>query len=243
MTAETNQQTKQGSVIGGWICLVLGAAFMFWTLFSFILYLPLFLAAFVLGIVAIAQRHLWHGIPILLLSVVIPLVLGVGLGAYRASHIFEKAITAQNADSSSVTGKSSTAISSQPSTQPIGHSHEDLYIRDNLLLYDFRAKYMESILDGRVPGVKFKLRNKGNRTLDRVKVVVFFKDSSGAVIAEEEYSPVLVSEYNFSGDNKPLKPGYIWQMESDKFYSAKSVPSEWKEGVAEAKIKEISFAK
>ena len=102
---------------------------------------------------------------------------------------------------------------------------------------------MDAVLDGRVPGVRFKLRNKGDKTLDKVKVVVLFKDAFGAVIAEQDYHPVLVSEYSFSGDNKPLKPGYIWQMEQGKFYKAKSVPSEWKEGSAEAKITEIRFAK
>lgn len=64
---------------------------MFWTLLSFFLYLPLFLAAFVLGIIAIAQSHLGQGIPILLLSVVVPLVIGLGLGAYRTQGILEQA--------------------------------------------------------------------------------------------------------------------------------------------------------
>jgi hypothetical protein len=62
------QQSKQGAVIGGWVCIALGTALIIWSLFSFILYLPLFLAAFVLGIVAIAQRRLGNGITILLLS-------------------------------------------------------------------------------------------------------------------------------------------------------------------------------
>jgi hypothetical protein len=72
--------------------------------------------------------------------------------------------------------------------------------------------------------------------------VVFFKDANGSVIAEEDYTPVLVSQYNFSGDNKPLKPGYIWQQARGSFYAAKSVPSEWKEGSAEVKVTEIRFA-
>lgn len=98
---------------------------------------------------------------------------------------------------------------------------------------------MDSLLDCRVPGALFRLRNTGGRSLDKVEVTVYFKDAQGQVIAEEEYIPVLVSEFSFSGDNKPLKPGYVWQMEKGKFYSAKSVPSEWQEGNIEASLTDI----
>lgn len=122
-----------------------------------------------------------------------------------------------------------------------GDSIKAAYIAEHLELYDVSAKYMDSLLDGRVAGVLFKLRNKGERSLDKVEVTVYFKDQNGSVIAEEEYIPVLVSEFSFSGDNKPLKPGYVWQMEKGMFYTAKSVPSEWKEGSVAASITEITF--
>ena len=122
-----------------------------------------------------------------------------------------------------------------------GDSIKAAYIAEHLELYDVSAKYMDSLLDGRVAGVLFKLRNKGERSLAKVEVTVYFKDQNGNVIAEEEYTPVLVSEFSFSGDNKPLKPGYVWQMEKGKFYAAKSVPSEWKEGSVAASITEIRF--
>jgi hypothetical protein len=115
------------------------------------------------------------------------------------------------------------------------------YIDSYLELYDIKASYRDSFLDGRVPGVLFKIRNTGTRTLNQVNVVVYFKDASGNVIAEEDYIPVLVSEYSFNDDN-PLKPGYIWSMEQNKFYTAKSVPSEWKEGSVDIKISKIEFA-
>jgi hypothetical protein len=116
------------------------------------------------------------------------------------------------------------------------------YIAEHLELYDFEAKQIESVLNGEMPGVLFKLRNTGDRTLNRVEVTVYFKDAHGTIIAEEDFLPVLVSDYSFSGDNKPLKPGYVWQMERGKFYSAKSVPSEWEEGNAEAKVTDVEFA-
>jgi hypothetical protein len=110
-------------------------------------------------------------------------------------------------------------------------------------LYDFKAKHYAAALDGRVPGVDFKLKNRGTRTLKEVEVTVYFKDAQGEVISEEVYHPVLVSDSSFSiRPSKPLKPQYIWQMESGRFYQAKSVPSEWKEGSAVAKITDLEFA-
>jgi hypothetical protein len=128
------------------------------------------------------------------------------------------------------------------------HSQEDAeakekaaYIQAHIVLYDVQAKYMDSVLDGKVPGVLLKLRNTGDRSLDKVKVTVTFKDARGAAIHDEDYFPVSVSDFSF-GDNKALKPGYVWQMESGKFYSAKSVPSEWLEGSVDAKITDIQFS-
>ncbi len=34
---------------------------------------------------------------------------------------------------------------------------------DQIGLYDLSAKYIDTYLDGRIPGVRFKLRNKGDR--------------------------------------------------------------------------------
>jgi len=116
------------------------------------------------------------------------------------------------------------------------------YIAEHIELYDVEASYMDSLLDGKVPGVLFKLKNKGDQTLEKVKVTVYFKDESGSIIAEEDFHPVLVRPYSYSGKNAPLKPGYVWQMEKGKFYSAKSVPSEWQEGSMQARVTEIGFA-
>jgi hypothetical protein len=110
----------------------------------------------------------------------------------------------------------------------------------NLQVYDFKARYYKSLLDGRMPGVEFKIKNNGQETLDMVKVTVYFKDAQRKTIAEEHYTPVFVSDSSLS-NNTPLKPNYIWQLERGKFYSAKSVPSEWKEGAAEIQITDIRF--
>lgn len=120
-------------------------------------------------------------------------------------------------------------------------AEEAAYIRDHLKVYSLDARYFDSLLDGRVPGVDFKIKNDGNRTLNEVKVKVVFYDDQDKPIGEEEYYPVLVTSSGI-GDNTPLRPNYIWQQESGQFYSAKSVPSEWKTGKVSASITDIEFA-
>lgn len=252
MSAVDARPYRKGAAIGGWVCLLLGSLILASSGWLFLLYLPLFLVSFVLGIVAMAQRHLAQGIVLILLSILIP-TLGMSVKGISA---LDRSITASRPPSSTSDASPveaietpelpappaqvTPAISTAPVTPTI--SEEDIYIADHLELYDFSSSYREAVLDGRVPGVDFKIKNKGNRTLQRVEVTVYFEDKDGNTIAEENYFPVLKASYGLS-PYKPLKPGYIWQSERGKFYSAKSVPSEWKEGKAHAEITSIEFEK
>ena len=110
----------------------------------------------------------------------------------------------------------------------------------SIKLYDLKVEYQETRRHGRVPGVEFKLKNNGVRSLDRVEVTIYFKDESGSTIHEDNFHPVFVSPYSTSS-NKPLKPNYVWKAEQDKFYVSKSVPDEWKEGAVSARITDIKF--
>ena len=71
---------------------------------------------------------------------------------------------------------------------------------------------------------------------------MYFQDKNGNTIYEEDFHPVIVSDYSFSSDNKPLKPGYVKEMESDKFYTLDTALSSWEEGKAVAKVTEIKFS-
>ena len=117
---------------------------------------------------------------------------------------------------------------------------ESAYIDEYVELYDLSARYIDTYSNDNVPGVQFKLRNNGERTLDRVRVVIYFKDAAGGIITEEDFLPVAAG-VAFSDNNTPLRPGYIWQMESGRYYTAERVPSEWSEGSVEAAITEIEF--
>ncbi|MBM4035362.1 MAG: hypothetical protein FJ291_26770 [Planctomycetes bacterium] len=247
--------------MGAVTCFVIGITFMYLTLWSAIVYVPLFLAAFVLSIVAMAQRRVAGGVAMLLLTVVAPPVLYAVLFAMRAKegmeHVAKSMAEAEERrrspahpaaggpsarptpDVQGNTLEGAAASEAGVATQHAGREKRE-YLR-SVHLYDLKAKYYDSILDQRVPGVQFKLRNAGERTLARVEVTVYFEDAWGNVVAEEDYVPVLLSSYRLE-QTKPLRPGYIWQMERGKFYQAKSVPSEWQEGKVHAKVTDVEFA-
>lgn len=169
---------------------------------------------------------------IFILWILLAVVLGIGFVAVPAFVAARHESQIQNGITNSVPAASSSAddLSKQKTN----------YINNSLVLYSITSKFYDSILDGRVPGVDFKIRNTGDKTLKKIEVTVYFKDSWDKVIYEEKFYPVLVTE--FGTDNELLKPGYIWQQEQGKFYSAKKVPSEWREGNADAKITDIEFA-
>jgi hypothetical protein len=115
-------------------------------------------------------------------------------------------------------------------------------ISKSLSLYDISVRYQNSELNGRVPGVEFKLKNLGERTLTKVGVTVYFLDSDGKTIAENKFNPVWVTSYG-GENNDPSKPGYIWALSGNQFYVAKNVPSEWVEGRVIVKVTDVEFAK
>ena len=86
--AVVQTNVKQGAMIGGFVCLGLGLAFMALSLLTFFIYGPLFVASFVLSIIAMAQRRTAGGILLLLLTLVVPPVLGVGLATFRIADAF-----------------------------------------------------------------------------------------------------------------------------------------------------------
>src|SRR5713101_5888668 len=79
--AQLQTNVKQGAIIGGWVCFGVGAALMFLSLWAIIFYAPLFFAAFVLSIVAMAQGRVAGGLTLLLCCVIIPSLTFLGLMA------------------------------------------------------------------------------------------------------------------------------------------------------------------
>ena len=76
--AEVRTNVKQGALIGGSVCFVLGIIVMVMSGWLVIFYGPLFFVAFILSIVAMAQRRVLGGVLLLLLTIIVPPVLLIG---------------------------------------------------------------------------------------------------------------------------------------------------------------------
>lgn len=111
---------------------------------------------------------------------------------------------------------------------------------DKVEITEFTADRIDTYLDKGVPAVRLSLKNTGDRSLDQVKVVVYFQNSEGNTIFEEDFHPVNVNSY--MGNSKPLKAGYVFEMEKGKYFTIESALSEWAEGKAVAKVTDIEFS-
>ena len=80
---EVKTNVKQGALIGGCVCFALGIIFMFISLWTIIIYTPLFFAAFVLSIAAMAQRKILGGVLLLIGTVIIPPTLFFAIPAFK----------------------------------------------------------------------------------------------------------------------------------------------------------------
>ena len=85
--SDIRTNVKQGAIIGGSVCFGLGLLCMFSSLFLFFLYFPLFVAAFILSIVAMSQRRVLGGVSLLVATLVVPAVLGVILFSVRTAAL------------------------------------------------------------------------------------------------------------------------------------------------------------
>lgn len=160
-----------------------------------------------------------------------------------SSNKFEEALTKYRALSEIESGVVAAEVGIERTTKAMEEFTEKMEYMDKVEITEFLAKRIDTYLKKKVPAVRISLKNKGDRSLDKVKVVVYFKDKDGNTIFEEDYYPVLVSKHSISGDNKPLKPGYVKEMEKDKYYTLKSALSDWQEGKAIAKVVDIEFTK
>lgn len=121
----------------------------------------------------------------------------------------------------------------------IQEREEKAKIIQNIQITDWTVTTINTYSEDDVPAIRFGLKNNSDKTLDQVEVTVFFYDKQNNIIFEEDYYPVLVSEYSFGSNNKPLKPNYIWRQEPNKYYTISELKgSEWS-GKASAKITDI----
>ena len=161
--------------------------------------------------------------------------------ALLGSQQFQEAIAKYNALSEISSGVEAAEIGIQNTNKAMSEFTEKMNYIGEIEITEFTAKRIDTYSKKGVPAVRISLKNNGNRSLDKVKVVVYFQNESGQTIFEEAYHPINVSPYSF-GDNKALKAGYIKEMEADKYYTLDSNLSEWVDGKATAKIVDIEFS-
>ena len=114
--AVVQTNVKQGALIGGIACFAIGIILMFLTMWSFIIYSPLFLAAFILSIVAMAQRRVLGGILLLLATLVAPTILGLYLFATRTTEALAASVDSLESTTSRRTDQAESPASGGSAT-------------------------------------------------------------------------------------------------------------------------------
>lgn len=87
-----NTNIKQGAAIGGWVCFILGIVIMYFSLWTFILYVPLLFVAFILSVIGMVQGRILLGITLLLLTIIEPPIEWLVLAATRGDKFAQKYI-------------------------------------------------------------------------------------------------------------------------------------------------------
>jgi len=109
------------------------------------------------------------------------------------------------------------------------------YLASHLSLENVRVGKRTS-LGSETRRVSGTIVNSGDRTLRRVSIRVYFLDKRRVRIGEEDYHPVLVTDWGM-GDNTPLRPNY---REDFQYSLEANAPSGWA-GQVEVEIVEIDF--
>jgi hypothetical protein len=159
------------------------------------------------------------------------------------SNKFKEAIAKYKALSEISSGVEAAETGIEKTTKAMNEFTEKMNYIDKVTITEFSAKRIDTYSKKSVPAVRISLKNNGDRSLDKVKVVVYFQDKNGNTIFEEDYHPVLVSKYSFGNDNKPLKSGYVKEMEKGKYYTLDSALTDWVEGKSVAKVVDVEFSK
>lgn len=157
-----------------------------------------------------------------------------------ASNQFEEALNRYNEMSEISSGVEAAKQGIAHTTKSMEDFAEKMSYMEKVQITEFRAQRIDTSLKEGVPAVRISLKNIGDRSLDMVEVIVYFKDKDDQIIFEEDLHPVIVSEY--SSSTKPLKPGYVQEMEEGRYYIIESQLSEWAEGEATAKVTDIRFS-
>ena len=91
---ELQTNIKQGAAIGGWVCFGLASIIMFIPIPTWFIYAPLYLASFILSIVAMSQKRIAGGITLLLANVIgapVLFIIALAIGVATWSGALDRA--------------------------------------------------------------------------------------------------------------------------------------------------------
>ena len=109
-----------------------------------------------------------------------------------------------------------------PATATSVEQYRNNVVIEDLKLFEGRTLFG---LGEPVTGLSGRVRNTGDRTLQTVRIIVYFLDDQGDAIGEQEFIPVLYREGRISLEpNVPLRPNYV----EDFSYSLEDAPSTWR---------------
>jgi hypothetical protein len=188
---------RQGAAISGWICFALGVLIMYWSVWTFVVYVPLFFVAFVLSIVAMAQRRIIPGLVLLLATIIVPLIEWFALAATRTNKFLDTQITVLSSPTprTYVNESSSTKQSAPGQPQPVAGGEQSL--RDQILRQPIEGKHAWQI----------QIAYRGFLAANPVSPPAYSPDGESIIFAQRSGNSALVVIYRLR-DHKLLKS---WQ--------------------------------
>jgi hypothetical protein len=228
--------TANPALVAAAVCLILGGLIAYYVPFLLIVFGPLFVAAFALSIVAMAQGKIAGGTIVLIASLVVGPIFTIG-GIAR--FFTGPTSTTSTATEPTTTDRVSPEVDRTPVAPLAQRDLDEIEYRSSVALYDLEARRVSTFLRDETTGVRFKLRNDGVRTVRRLQVTVYFRDANNVVVFQERFTPVTDSTLAFDSD--VLRPNHIFQMPSDRYFTVDRVPDEWQEGNVIAEITSLEL--
>ena len=119
LPAVAENNVKRGAVVGGWVCFGMGMVLMLLSLWAFIIYGPLLLAAFILSTIAMSQGRVGGGVSLLLASLIIPPIALIGLVAIRSEQLLKTVSPTTPSSALEVAAAPSPTVQDFPKAQSI----------------------------------------------------------------------------------------------------------------------------
>jgi len=141
-------------------------------------------------------------------------------------------------------GNSGSNLHSNGRSAPVGTqgSNSSSYA-SKIQIVSVLAERGENALGQKGAVINLKVKNTGDKTIDDLVLTVFFLDTTGSAIYDDDFaiassnstaqSTATISNW----DLRPIKPNYVRQRNG---VMSLNVPSEWKEGSVTVKVKSVS---